>query len=278
MSNPRIEEVEDDVSDPEEMDLDAFDFAKPQGSLQSSQIPSDPSGTQINPEELQRILGQQQQPGGGPPGFIADDKERQRMHREQVERTKAFQCIYPVYFDASRSRDQGRRVSKEDAVENPLARTIVDALQHIGKAEGLMLQAAFEPAKTHPKDWANPGRIKVMIKQDGKPVNKKLQSKAHLYKLIAEYMKSHPTTQESPLKLKIHGLPPPKDGKVPLPAVPRGSRMGSVLPLHSPALTGGGVSDTFLQDMMSQMGGQMPPGMIAPPGAAGGSSGGKKKR
>ena len=28
-----------------------------------------------------------------------------------------------------------------------------------------------QPDKTHPKDWENPGRVKVLIRVDGKPVN-----------------------------------------------------------------------------------------------------------
>ncbi|QIW96159.1 hypothetical protein AMS68_001677 [Peltaster fructicola] len=260
MANPRIEEV-DDASDPDEMDLEAFDFAKPQGTLQSTV--EDPSETHIQPDELQRILAAQQQPGGG-----LSNEARQKLHREQVEKTKSYQCIYPIYFDASRSREQGRRVSKEDAVQNPLAREIVEALQHIGTTRQIPLQVAFEPTKTHPKDWANPGRIRVLVKKDGKPANNKLANKAYLYKLIAEYLKSHPATQDTPLKMRFQGLPPPKDGKAPEPAIPRGFKMGTILPLHSPALTGGGVNDMSLQDMMQQMGGQLPAGMMPPAGGS----------
>lgn len=170
MANPRIEEVED-ASDPDEMDLDGFDFAQPQGTLQST-VP-DPSETQIAPDELQRILAAQQAQGGG-----LSNEARQKLHREQVEKTKSYQCIYPIYFDASRSREQGRRVSKEDAVHNPLAREIVDALQHIGTTRQIPLQVAFEPTKTHPKDWANPGRIRVLVKKDGRPASNKLANSA----------------------------------------------------------------------------------------------------
>lgn len=260
MANPRIEEV-DDASDPDEMDLDAFDFARPQGSLQTTDadIAAD---TQMQPDEVQRILQAQRQQQ---PQLTA--KDRERLAREQIEKTKAYQCIYPIYFDASRSREQGRRVNKEDAVNNPLAREIVDALQHIGTTKAIPLQVAFEPTKTHPKDWANPGRVRVLIKKDGSAVSGKLQNKQHLHKMIAEYLKAHPTTDDSPLKLQLRGLPLPEDGKAPKPSVPRGFKMGTVLPLHSPALTGGGVSDSFLQDMMQQMGGQMPPGMMPPSGS-----------
>jgi len=68
-----------------------------------------------------------------------------------------------VYFDITRSRALGRKVSKSLAVENPLAREIADACGSLG------LKAVFEPGKTHPKDWSNPGRVRVLLKQDGKP-------------------------------------------------------------------------------------------------------------
>ena len=280
MSNPRIEEVDDDASDPEEMDLDAFDFARPQGTLQQS-TSSAANEPQMSPEAMQALLAQQGQHQTAQQIPRMTDQERERLQREQQQRSKNYQCIYPVYFDASRSREQGRRVKKEDAVQNPLAREIVDALQDIGNSRGIPLQIVFEPSKCHPKDWANPGRVRVLVKQDGEPVSAKLHNKHHLYTLVSAYLKSHPTTQESPLKLRLQGLPLPKDGKAPAPAIPRGFKMGSILPLHSPALTGGGVSENFFKDMMDEMGGQLPPGMegmanMANMGAGGGGGGGQK--
>lgn len=174
MSNPRIEEVDDDeiADDPEEMDLDAFDFARPQGKSLGGAAPADDSDdddevpAQMTPQALQALLsgqGSQQQT----PQSAAD---RERLQRAQQDRIKNYQCIYPVYFDASRTRAQGRRVSKEDAVPNPLAREIVEALASIGNEKGAALQIALDPMKTHPKDWANPGRVKVEVKKEGKKV------------------------------------------------------------------------------------------------------------
>ncbi|KAF2204907.1 signal recognition particle, SRP19 subunit [Delitschia confertaspora ATCC 74209] len=164
--------------------------------------------------------------------------------------SKQFQCLYPVYFDASRTRTEGRRVGSELAVQNPLAREMADAAASLG------LRTVFEPDKTHPKDWSNPGRVRVLLRdfESGQYARKDIKSKHHLYILIAKYLKAHPTTARSPLNLRIAGLPPPKE-PLPEPAVPRGWKMNRVLPLHSPALTGGGVSDNFLQDMMAEMAG-----------------------
>ncbi|WPH03437.1 Signal recognition particle SEC65 subunit [Acrodontium crateriforme] len=259
MANPRIEEISDDeIDDPEEMDLDAFDFARPQkGGLQPSM---DPAASQMNPSELQALLSGGAPPSGNFPPQPRSNADRERIMREQQQKSKEFQCIYPVYFDATRSREQGRRVSKEDAVKNPLAREIVDALQYIGGKHNIPFQVMLEPAKTHPKDWANPGRVKVLVKKDGEPISPKVQNKHHLYKMIAEFLRANPTTEDSPMRLRIQGMPMPKE-KIPPPAVPRGFKIGNILPLHSPALSGGGVSENFLKDMMSEMGGQLPPGM-----------------
>jgi len=89
---------------------------------------------------------------------------------EMGSKFKAFQCLYPVYFDITRSRAEGRRVGKEYAVKNPLAREMIPVLNMNG------FQTIFEPMKTHPKDWANPGRVRVLIKKDGEAVHAKIKN------------------------------------------------------------------------------------------------------
>lgn len=62
--------------------------------------------------------------------------------------------------------------------------------------------------------------------------------------------------------MRVPGAPPPDPSKpYPVPAIPNGWKMGSILPYYSPAMSGGGVSDNFFKDMMAEMGGQLPPGM-----------------
>lgn len=72
------------------------------------------------------------------------------------------------------------------------------------------------------------------------------------------------------MRLRIAGVPVPE--KVLPPAVPRGWKMGAILPLHSPAVGGGGVSDNFLKEMMQEMQGQQ--GMLDGAGGGGGSGSG----
>ena len=147
MSHPRIEEVSD--SDPEldsDPDIDDIDTFMPSHPAAAAAAPQKPNPT-LTPSQQIPVQAQAQAPRA--PQFDASIAKR-------------WICLYPVYFDASRSRHQGRRVGKELAVENPLARTIADAGAHLG------LRVFIDVGKTHPKDWANSGRVKVELRgEDG---------------------------------------------------------------------------------------------------------------
>lgn len=89
----------------------------------------------------------------------------------------------------------------------------------------------------------------------------------HLYTLVAQYLKAHPTTEQSPYRLRIRGLPMPD--KLPdAPSAPRGWKIGKILPIHSPAYSGDGVSDNPFKEAMAEMQNmQGMPGMPSiPPG------------
>jgi len=186
---------------------------------------------------------------------------------------KEFQCLYPIYFDATRTRADGRRVSKSLAVASPLATEIVSA------CAALQLPTVLEMGKTHPKDWANPGRVKIdlngvtlaagQLRRRDAPRNKH-----HLLLLVAKHLRAHPAADDAPaLRMRLAGVPPqhqPEAGKPwPRPAVPRGWKVGEFLPVVSPALTGGGVSENLWKDMMKEMQGGGDP-MAALMNAAGG--------
>lgn len=246
--NPRVEEVSDSDSDPPEMEID-----DPTALITPARRPA----------QAPALSSQMLQPHGPGVNTSADR-----------EKSKHFQCLYPIYFDKSRTRAEGRRVGAELAVENPLAREMADATASLG------LQTVFEPDKLHPKDWSNPGRVRVLLRQDGKLLDRNIKNKHHLYILISQYLKAHPTQRNSPFRLPIRGLPMPKE--MPEPAVPKGWKLNKILPLHSPALTGGGVSENFLQDMMAEMQGEMGGaaggGAIAAGGAGAGGSKSKKDK
>lgn len=151
MSHARIEEVSDsdpsegDISDVESEEFDEREIlkARPSQAAKSITNPSAIPSTTNSPAPNFT--------GGAPGGTQFHDAGDDSKYKD-------FQCIYPVYFDKNRSRKEGRRVGVELAVENPLASEIANACGR------LRLESLFEPAKTHPKDWANPGRVKIKLK------------------------------------------------------------------------------------------------------------------
>lgn len=73
------------------------------------------------------------------------------------------------------------------------------------------------------------------------------------------------------------------DKPLPAPVAPRGWKIGSILPIHSPAVSGGGVSENPFKDAMAEMqqfgmggGGEAPGGSNG--GGGGGGGEGKKKK
>jgi signal recognition particle subunit SRP19 len=288
MSHARIEEVSD--SDPSEGDIsdvdsdfDEREILKRLGPKPSEvPAPSAPSSI-INPSNIPSTSHQIDQDG------------TKFMKTEDESKYKDFQCVYPIYFDKNRSRKEGRRVGVEQAVENPMAREIVNACGR------LRLETLFEPAKTHPKDWANPGRIKIKLKGGDNPQIKNsgcplallefwywidgwkfereekkevyraemltTKTEHHLYTLISQHLQANPTSTAAAINVRVPGVPPPDASKpYPKPAVPKGWKMNDILPYYSPGLTGGGVSDNIFKDMMAEMqgAGGMPGGGTMP--------------
>ncbi|KAI9690261.1 MAG: signal recognition particle subunit [Bathelium mastoideum] len=251
----RIEEVSD--SDPD--DMDPTDFDPSPASITLPSRPAASASSLMDPSAIPSISQSSQAP-------------------YDASKTKHYHCLYPLYFDAGRTRTEGRRVSGAAAVANPLARTLADATASLG------LSTVFEPGKTHPRDWANPGRVRVLLKRPdeswaGGKGRMGVQNKHHLYGLVARYLAAHPTTAEAPLRVRVPGLPVRDEGKAPEGVGrPRGWKVGEVLPMHSAAVSGGGVSDNLLRDMMAEMKGERKPSEIEAEGGGGGGAGGKKKK
>ncbi|KAI1328066.1 signal recognition particle, SRP19 subunit [Xylariaceae sp. FL0255] len=273
MSHARIEEVSDDssVSDPSEVDID--DFAE---SDIIRSIPSKPS-SQSTPSTT--TTSHPSEPPLFPPPQQAQQAQQQQQQQIQADQIKEYQMLYPVYFDASRTRAEGRRVSSKLAVSNPLAREIANA------CATLRLSPVLEAHRVHPKDWSNPGRVRVNLKaavSKGHPV----KNKHHLYVVVAKFLQEHPTSEDpgeggiSTLRHGVRGMNLGSlggandiyaDGKPwPRPAVPRGWKMSELLPAYSSAMTGGGVSENAFKDMMREMQNQGGPGGGGMPGLPGG--------
>lgn len=89
------------------------------------------------------------------------------------------------------------------------------------------------------------------------------ETEQHLYDLVGQYLKENPTTTQSPLKLQLRGFPNPPEA-LKRPEAPRGWKIGTILPSHSPANSWGGVSNNPLKDAMKEM--QGVPGFPGLPG------------
>ncbi len=80
-------------------------------------------------------------------------------------------CIYPIYIDAKRPYGTGqRRVAREKSVWWPLSKDIAEATNRLG------LGTLHEVNKAHPRDWENPGRVRVLWKKDGRLMNPTIQT------------------------------------------------------------------------------------------------------
>lgn len=199
--------------------VDDFDFpleADPSGvAASSSSGPSSSSNMSGMPAGLSQMLA-----GMMGSGFGINPPPKQEVDRS---RTKKWETIYPRYLDCKIPFKTGcRRVALQYSLRWPLAQLIQYACTQIG------LPCQLENDKTHPADWQNPGRVKVLIKRDGKPINSSIPNKYTLLCKIGALLR--------PLETVRLKLPPPtiKDRKSqPLPDI------NMRLPYNSPAISHG---------------------------------------
>lgn len=72
--------------------------------------------------------------------------------------------IWPVYIDSSVSRKEGRKISKDDGVEEPKLREITQALRK------LKLNYTSDNSKAYPSSWwKKSGRVVVTQETRNKP-------------------------------------------------------------------------------------------------------------
>lgn len=158
-------------------------------------------------EGLQRMMAQMQQgdasgsgaPGGIPAGMMnmlsGGGPNAMPAEVQLSAEEKRWVTVYPIYFDAKRRFESGcRRVPYTQSCLWPKSQNIEEA------AARLTLMHAHEARKTHPRDWENPGRVKVQLfDAQGEPVNQKLKSKKALLRAIAEIIQPVCGGQPPPL-------------------------------------------------------------------------------
>ncbi|CUM66916.1 uncharacterized protein PRCAT00004601001 [Priceomyces carsonii] len=230
---PVLEDVIDDDIDNMDMDIAQFD-----PSLITPIAPLRPEPSVVRSQDEADLSASSKLAAGNVPPLPRQESQAQKgifdtnkFSDEDRQKIKKFQIIYPCYFDKNRSHREGRRIAEDKAVENPLAKTISDACRL------LKIPVLLELDKTHPQDFGNPGRVRVMLRNpdDGSLSNGRFQSKRALFDAIAEYLQSHPTTLKS--IGPGSGLPIPgeyENGFEPkeIPKV-KGFRMNTIAPVHS---------------------------------------------
>ncbi|TIA91091.1 hypothetical protein E3P99_01241 [Wallemia hederae] len=96
--------------------------------------------------------------------MMIDSAARPRMrpiHDEtELDEFKNWITLYPLYFDAKANQSQ-RKVARSQCVWWPLANDLAECAGNLG------YRTLFEPTKTHPSDWENPGRIKLELEGKG---------------------------------------------------------------------------------------------------------------
>jgi signal recognition particle subunit SRP19 len=85
--------------------------------------------------------------------------------------------IWPIYFDAARSRAEGRMVSRQDAINEPNLDMVITASLKSG------FKPEIEREKKHPKTWhQEEASGRILVAKNG--------SKSAVLKRIAGSMKS----------------------------------------------------------------------------------------
>jgi signal recognition particle subunit SRP19 len=238
---PTLEEIED-IEDIDNLDMDLAEFdpdlvtpvapAKPKPQVTRSQddepqfpVPDMFKGMGLDMDAM--LKKRVQNTAASRQERNPNMKMYDSMSPEERREFKMMQIVYPCYFDKNRSTSEGRRLPISNCVENPLAKTILDA------CKVLRIPAVFEPEKSHPQDWGNPGRVRLGIKYEGTPTHPVLQTKKQALIAISDYMKSHPTTLKNVKDLP--GPPELMEGNWQPCEIPKvkGFKMNTIVPMHS---------------------------------------------
>ncbi|KAJ3935782.1 MAG: signal recognition particle, SRP19 subunit [Lentinula lateritia] len=148
---PVLQEIVSDIDSEDDFDLDTSQLAGP------ASPPS--SKPKFRPEGASQL----------PKNTITD-----------ITPYKSWTCIYPIYIDAKRPYGTGqRRVERAKSIWWPLSKDIAEATNRLG------LGTLHEVNKAHPRDWENPGRVRVQWKKEGRLMNSAIKTKKQLLEMIS---------------------------------------------------------------------------------------------
>lgn len=214
---------------------------------------------------------------------------------------KTWTCVYPIYLDAKRPYGPGqRRVERAKSLWWPLSKDIADVANQLG------LGTLHEVNKSHPRDWDNPGRVRVQWKKEGRLINPIIKTKKQLLEVICfqlqrlkpENVPKPPYNTSSsngtgpdtakvttsnkgkqPAGMKSKSPPAPQHQqrggrRLPIPPVPH-PPLNSRVSTYSPAISSGVLIETVKAGMNAVENSAMAAGPGAPPTAA--AAKGKRK-
>ncbi|KAI9319126.1 signal recognition particle, SRP19 subunit [Dichotomocladium elegans] len=176
-------------------DIDNMEFELPDTSASSSSAPSGmPNMTQIG-----NMMKNMQAAKPGPsaasmdrPSHVSIANTPQGVRHLDPSQYKDWVCVYPCYIDASKSIAEGRKIEKSKAVSDPHAYHMAVAAQMLG------LSVVYE-TKRHPRDWANPGRVKIQLFGPNKqPMRPTIQSRKQLFYALAQRLPELQKTHKKP--------------------------------------------------------------------------------
>lgn len=240
---PVIEEISDDEIDNAHLSLEEFDPHNPfsrsmpvEGGLQLRPTPTPAPSSQVSQvTPVPQVSQVSQVPEAS---LASQNSPLPGTHGTKLpDYMSSWTQIYPVYFNSNKTRKQGRRVDNVYAVKNPLAVLIADACRALG------LTIALELTKTHPKDWSNPGRVRVQIPEG--------TSKAQLLVNISKKLKTLPVTEES-ARRDLYKKLAMFDSMKPIASL-RNDKLLQILPGASPALSAKNAIDAAMKQDAQMM-------------------------
>ncbi|KAJ1915863.1 signal recognition particle subunit [Mycoemilia scoparia] len=213
------------------MDIDDMDFPLPE-STTTGGSDSFPGMPQIDAQAKSQFLNN-----------LSKQFEDVKL-AENDEQFRDWICLYPIYFDKSRSLQKGRKLPKSLCVDNPHVKQLAEAVRRVG------CSVCYEPHKTHPRDFFNQGRVRVRLNDDNKhPVRPDIPSRKVLMQKVGQILPSVDIEREKEPTLEdVLGYdpsnPPPGSAAGPLGAIAGGSNTTSRESSAKPATGGPGAKES----------------------------------
>ena len=109
---------------------------------------------------------------------------------------KSWQIIYPVYLNKTKTFSEGRRLPRDQCVENPSVFEMAECCK--------FLQIPFSVEhKAYSRDYMQVGRLRVLIKKKGVAVDEKLRTKSQVMRQIAELIALLPKRSPAPTTAEL---------------------------------------------------------------------------